>query len=62
MCFINAHNLSGFRTRAEVQAILTKYGIKNTRSEAEYIRIGVFRIGDASAFFQGKICTFVGIM
>ena len=62
MCFINANNLSGFRTRAEAQAILTKYGVKNTKQGAEYIRIGVFRIGEASAFFQGKTCTFVGIM
>ena len=61
-CFVNANNLSGFRTREEAQAILTKYGVKNTRSEAEYIRTGIFRIGDANAFFRGKVCTFVGIM
>ena len=62
MCFINAHNLSGFRTRAEAQAILTKYGIRNTRSESEYIRTGIFRIGEAGAFFHVITCTFVGIM
>ena len=61
-CFVNANNLSGFRTMAEAQAILTKYDIKNTRSEAEYIRAGVFRIGDAIAFFRGKACAFVGIV
>ena len=62
LCFVNANNLSGFRTRAEAQAILTKYGIKNTVHGSEYIRTGIFRIGEASAFFRGKTCTFVGIM
>ena len=61
-CFVNANNLAGFRTRAEAQAILTKYGIKNTVQGAEYIRTGIFRIGDAGAFFRGKPCTFVGII
>lgn len=57
-----APTLQGFKSRREALAVLTKYGVRNTRENSQQVRVGVFTIREVANMFMNKAYQVVGVI